>query len=80
MKLKLIAYWVSTILLGSVLFLFLLKDISHNIFCKKRNDKFLYNYSQSVKKNGAPEKIENDVVLQEKLREMYDTCLQSSDW
>lgn len=61
-------------------YLFVLQQPANMLYCKKKVQTQLYNFTQVIKKNGAPEKIEMNEYVQKTMTEMYTTCIQSSNW
>ena len=76
MKPKNIYIFVLTIFLAFLIYQFFLKQYASQTYCKNQADFKSYKFNQSIKKNGAPEKIEQNEEVKKFLASLYNKCLR----
>ena len=61
---------------GILFYVMFLKSPVSNLYCKKQVDLKIYNFRQTVRKNGADELVEENADIQKFLKNIYNECLQ----
>lgn len=75
-KLSYLIFPIVIMAFGFLLYFLLMRHPAAKLYCQRQVDYKLHNFRQSVRRNGAPENIEENTAVKKFLKSLYDDCLK----